>query len=719
MTLALVAAVVSFGEAGCGKGEGDGGSSQNADNVAAGSKIYAAQCARCHGGKGEGGTGPSLRNEQKSEADLVGIVSATMPADQNTKCAGDCATAVVEYILATFKGALQCDAPAPLPRGLRLLTTREYRNTVKDLLGVGAVSGGAAATPCGLQTFTFDPKGSSYNTVHVAGSFNGWSQTVAGGGWPMAKSGNVWTLQHQLPNGQSTYKFVLNESQWVTDTATPLTAPDGVGGQNSVVNTSCPSGGAGASGGATTLDPAAAFPPDTRPEGFAFDDHGPGRVVTSDLMDAYLGAASAIAKAADLSKIVTCDPAADKAGCAKAVVISLGMRAFRRPLSAAEIARYTAVITTPQDWETGARAGIAALLVAPSFLYRSEVGEKQPDGTYRLTAWETATALSYLYWGSMPDQELFDVAKGGGLASAPGVEKQARRLLASPRARETVGAFAVQWLGAEPVTSVNKADAAGFSPDMRAAMLEETRQFVTHVVFDGTHRSDELFTANYTFANQMLAGVYGIPGVTGTDLKKVSYPDGTRSGLLGQGSMLATTALSDQTSPIRRGLFVRRRLLCQEFGTPPPNAGSIPAVDPKATTRDRFAQHTANPFCKSCHQYIDQVGFGFERFDVIGRARTEEAGKPIDSSGDMNDVEGFGTNTHAPFATLADLGQTLAKSDAAKTCVVRQVYRFARGQKEKDICAVSDLKQRFTESGSNLQELLVSVALTPDFQVRR
>jgi hypothetical protein len=145
----------------------------------------------------------------------------------------------------------------------------------------------------------------------------------------------------------------------------------------------------------------------------------------------------------------------------------------------------------------------------------------------------------------------------------------------------------------------------------------------------------------------------------------------------------------------------------------------VPKVDPTATTRERFAQHTANPFCKSCHQYIDDLGFGFERFDTVGRARTQEAGKSIDTTGDMNDVEGLGKGTHAPYATLGALGKTLAASDAAKTCVARQYYRFARGRLDDDICDSSDAKARFVAAGGDLRELIVGVYTSRDFTVRK
>jgi hypothetical protein len=202
-------------------------------------------------------------------------------------------------------------------------------------------------------------------------------------------------------------------------------------------------------------------------------------------------------------------------------------------------------------------------------------------------------------------------------------------------------------------------------------------------------------------------------------MRMVKYPDAMRSGVLGHGSVLATTAHSDQSSPIRRGLFVRRRLLCQEFAPPPPNAGAVPKVDPAATTRQRFAQHTSNPTCQSCHQYIDDVGFGFERLDAVGRVRSTESGKPIDAQGDMNDLEGFGKGTHAPFATPGELGKILAASDAAKACVTRQVYRFARGHLDDDVCAVAPIQRRFLEKGGDLRELLVAVVTDPAFVVRR
>jgi hypothetical protein len=249
-------------------------------------------------------------------------------------------------------------------------------------------------------------------------------------------------------------------------------------------------------------------------------------------------------------------------------------------------------------------------------------------------------------------------------------------------------------------------------------MREETRQVVERIFFD-THKASDVFTANWTIANDALAKQYGIPGVQGSDMRVVQYPDAMRAGVLGHGSILVATGLSDDTSPIRRGLFVRRRLLCQDFPPPPPNGGALPPVDPNATTRERFAQHSADPACKSCHQYIDTVGFGFERFDTVGRERDTENGQPVDSAGDMNDVEALGSNTHAPFDDLTGLGKVLASSDAATSCLVRQYWRFARGTIEPDSCSLAESKAKLLASGGDPVEMMVAVVLSSDFLVRK
>jgi hypothetical protein len=277
------------------------------------------------------------------------------------------------------------------------------------------------------------------------------------------------------------------------------------------------------------------------------------------------------------------------------------------------------------------------------------------------------------------------------------------------------------WLGAEKVLTVDKNTAlsSSFTPAVRDAMAEETRRFFLHVMHDSTGKLDELVTAEVSVVDDVLAAFYGLGADVGESFEVVPTVGG-RAGILGHGSVLASYAYSEETAPIRRGLFVRERLLCQDLGTPPANAGAIPEIDPDATTRERFAQHTENEFCYACHQYIDPVGFGFESYDAVGRYRETDNGLPVDSSGDMNDVEGLGTDTSAPFDSLDGLGATLAESAALESCFVRQVFRYTLGrlEHEVDACALDSLEQSFAASGGDLRELFVALVRDEGF-VRR
>jgi hypothetical protein len=322
----------------------------------------------------------------------------------------------------------------------------------------------------------------------------------------------------------------------------------------------------------------------------------------------------------------------------------------------------------------------------------------------------------------MPDDALFAAAEDGSLATPDGIEKQARRLLASPRSRPIFETFALQWLGVEKVASAPKE--ASLYPEwndsLAASMLEETRRFVSFVAFDGSHKYEDLLLADTTFADANLAAFYGT-SAPASGFAQVPSPDDRKAGLLGHASVLAAYSYSDQSSPIRRGLFVRRNLLCQEFPAPPANAATVPQIDPNATTRERFDQHSSDPVCHTCHQYIDHVGFGFEAFDAAGHHRDTDNGKPIDSSGDMNDVEALETGTHAPFASLRDLGTILAQSHAAKACFAKQTYRFAMGRLEtaEDVCGLDELSAAFEQSGGDIQELWIQLTKLDEFTRRK
>jgi hypothetical protein len=669
-----------------------------------GAALYQELCASCHGEVGEGGLGPALQDLERSSDDVARIIAERMPKNEPGRCTGACATEVAAFLKEGLSSAaLRCDQVPPSPRRLRLLTRREYRATVRDLLGVEAV------VACGEQVFTYDPGDRVLTSVHVAGSFNGWAATVATG-WPLVFDAGtgVWRGSFGLGDGRHAYKLVLDEREWVADPTAAASEPDGHGGQNSLVTVACDA----------SADVVAAIPAETRPAGFPFDSDADRAVVTTVHVDAYLAAAEALADgaAARLDALHACDWAGDRAGCAASLVQTLGRRIFRRPLTDDELARYAGLVADGATAADGVATALHGLLVSPHFLYRSEVGVAG-EGGYRLDGFEIATALAYTFTGSAPDDALLDAAEAGALDDVRGVERWARALVADPRARQQVGELVLQWLGAEAVATADKRPAAfpGFTPAVRAALARETRDFAAHVVFDGSGRLGELFTADYTVVDATAAAFYGL-AQTG-----VAPIDGHRAGLLGHASVLASHAHSDQTSPIRRGLFVRRNLLCQELPPPPAFAGGVPEVDPDATTRERFAMHTSNAVCAGCHRYIDGLGFGFEGFDPVGLWRDREAGQPIDATGALTDVDGIGTGTSASYHTLPELAALLAAAPATSRCFVRQVYRFTRGKREtlNERCARRWLEDGFAASGGDVRELLVQSVLAPDFAVRR
>ncbi|MGE5186159.1 MAG: DUF1592 domain-containing protein [Acidobacteriota bacterium] len=669
-----------------------------------GAALYQDQCQVCHGETGEGGLGPALRDSSKSTDELASIIAARMPANNPGQCTGDCATQLADFIHDGLTSkALSCDHVAPTtPRRLRLLTRREYRATIRDLFGSAApamtcaratdctyrdtcTAGACEASACDAQTFVYDPQGKTYHSVHVAGDFNNWPQTIAAGGLALtySPSTRLWVGTFAIGAGSHSYKLVLDEQTWIADPRAPQSAPDGFGGQNSLVALSC-------TGPQPLGDPAAAFPVETRRAGFPFDTDSDAALVSSAHIDAYLDAAEKVAAFVG----------------APASIADVGHRLFRRPLTADETTRYSAM--DPQT-------ALTAMLMSPSFLYRSELGEPDGNGHYKLRPFEIATALSYTFLGTTPGDDLLAAAESGELNKPAGIEKWARQLLADPRARDQVGELVAQWANAKGVLTVDKR--ADLYPDFddatRTALLAETEHFAAAAVFDGAGTYGELMTASYTVLDPVSAAFYGIQG-TG----QVTYPDGRRAGLLAHASLLAATAHSDQTSPVQRGLLVRRNFLCEELPPPPPFGGGLPAVDPNATTRERFAMHSTAPACHDCHTYIDGVGFGLESYDPVGRWRDQENGKPIDASGDVEDLEQLGVGTSTKFQSEPELAQAIATSQAGPACFVRQYLRFSRGLRETlaERCGRLAVDKKWH---GDVKELMVQSVLSPDFVQRR
>jgi hypothetical protein len=456
-----------------------------------------------------------------------------------------------------------------------------------------------------------------------------------------------------------------------------------------------------------TTEPARDF--GAEEEALGFNNNAANLVTTPQLADKYMRAAEGIAEraTADLTTLLPCDPAADENACARSFIEGFLRKAFRRPASEAEITAFFDLyrVGRAEDFRTGIAMVIEGVLQSPPFLYRLEFGTPSGgDRTAPLTGWELASRLSYLFWGSMPDEALFQAAADGSLDTGAGVAAQARRLLDDPKARLAVGEFHRQWLDYDRINNVGK-DAGLFpewSPAIGALMADETRAFFEHTVFEGAGTFAALLTVPSTFADSALRAFYG---------------EGDHKGILTQGSLLAFNAHSNQTSPVHRGKLVREQILCDIMPMPPPDIMiTIPEPNPESTARERFAEHSENPACSGCHLLMDPIGFGFETYDAVGRFRTTDNGIPIDATGELTDTDVDGT-----FVGVDDLSTRLAGSRQVGDCYALQWFRYAygRGETEEDGCTTTILSEGFAASGGDVIELLVALTQTQAFRYRK
>ncbi|HXU83208.1 MAG TPA: DUF1592 domain-containing protein, partial [Polyangia bacterium] len=361
------------------------------------------------------------------------------------------------------------------------------------------------------------------------------------------------------------------------------------------------------------------------------------------------------------------------------------------------------------DASDGIAAVLAAMLQSPHFLYRPELGGKLSGGQVTLTPWEVASRLSYFLWGSMPDAALFSAAETNQLGSAQQVGLQVQRMLTDSRARQGTNDFFRQWLGIDQVLNVTKDQAVypAWNDGLAVAMREEGYRFTQHVVFDADGRLGSLFTSTEGIVNGPLAQLYGV-AITGSDWQPVSTAGLNRMGILTQGWFLAGRARPGESSPARRGAFVRERLFCQQVPPPPANVDPAPPPPlPGSTTRERYQQQLVNPACAACHQFFDGFGFAFEHYDGIGAFRAADNGKPIDSTGRIDATDVDGTVADAP-----DLIKRLSESGQVRDCVATRWYELAVGRQvdEMNDCRVREVTRLFRGGQGNLRELLLLIA---------
>ena len=356
-------------------------------------------------------------------------------------------------------------------------------------------------------------------------------------------------------------------------------------------------------------------------------------------------------------KIFICRPASpdEEQPCAESIISKLASEAYRRPATTADLEGPMSFYTSAAaegGFELGVRTALQAILASPAFLFRLEREPPQAVSgeNYRLGDFDLASRLSFFLWGTSPDRELLELADQERLTDPSLLAAQVERMLVDPRSEALATRFAHQWLRLQDAAK-NQPEPyfyPDFNRQLGQAMVRETE-----LLFYDLVREDrsllELFNADYTFVNESLARHYGIPGISGTEFRRVRYPDERRRGLLGHGSVLLLTSMSDRTSPVLRGKWVMEVLMGTPPPPPPPN---IPAFDQtensangrKLTTRERLELHRANPTCNSCHRFMDPIGLALDNFDVTGKWRIRENGMPLDTRGTFYD----GSSVNSP-----------------------------------------------------------------------
>jgi hypothetical protein len=426
------------------------------------------------------------------------------------------------------------------------------------------------------------------------------------------------------------------------------------------------------------------------------------------------------------ARIFVCRPAAaqDEEPCARTILAGVGRRAFRRPLTEADLKPLLAFYRSgrqERDFEFGIEKALRALLVSPDFLFRIEQDppDNAPSSVYRISDLELASRLSFFLWSTVPDDQLLDLAEKGKLHDPAVLDQQVRRLLDDSRAESLVTNFAGQWLYIRNLAQ-QKPD-----PDIFPEFDESLRQSFqreTELFFQNILREDrsvmELLDADYSFLNQRLAEHYGIPNIYGAQFRKVTLTDPNRGGLLGQGSILTVTSYPNRTSVVQRGKWILDNLL---GSPPPPPPPDVPDLKPHAqdgrllTMREAMEQHRSNAICQSCHARMDPIGFALENYDGVGKWRDTDGGSAIDASGKLPGG--------VQFEKASGLKKILVSNyrDQFENTVTEKflTYALGRGLEYYDKPAVRSIMRQAAREDFRISALIGAIVHSTPFQMRR
>ena len=423
-------------------------------------------------------------------------------------------------------------------------------------------------------------------------------------------------------------------------------------------------------------------------------------------------------------RIFMCRPSGpqDEEPCARQIIRTLARRAYRRPVTDADLQPLMAIYAigrAAENFETGVARALEALLSMPAFLLRAEA---DPAGAtvgtiYRISNMELASRLAFFLWRSMPDDELSDVAARGQLHDPVVLARQTERMLADRRATRWMNDFLGQWLQVRNLRSMvpDPLRFPGFDSTLRDAMMKESELFFESQVRDDRSILD-LLRADYTFLNARLAEHYGIADVYGSHFRRMPVVDRARQGLLGHGSVLTVTSYADRTSVVLRGKWVLETLLGAPPPPPPANVPPLPENDGQGkptSLRERMEQHRANPVCASCHANLDPLGFALENFDAIGRWREDDDGAPIDSA-----ITWQGTHIDGPAAFRAALLQQ-SEDEFVRTVAEKLLtYALGRGLDYLDAPTVRQLVRDASRDDYRWSSLMLGIVGSAPFQQR-
>ena len=425
--------------------------------------------------------------------------------------------------------------------------------------------------------------------------------------------------------------------------------------------------------------------------------------------------------------IFSCYPSSPEEArpCAQEIVERLAPRAFRRPLTIDDRRLLMSLYdetAADGDFESGVRTVIQGILSMPDFVFRIERTpvDVEPGDTYRISDLDLASRLSFFLWGAPPDDELIELASRTRLSDPGGLRRQVQRMLQDPRAEALGPRFAGQWLRLADISKVDpdRQMFPDFHQQLADAMVLETELFFNYLVRQDRSVLD-LYRADYTLVNERLAKHYGILGVSGEEFRRVQYPDATRRGLFGHGSILVLTSHANRTSPVLRGKWVMEVLMGTPPPPPPPGVPTLEETEGAKdgrllTTRERMEVHRANPTCASCHNLIDPIGLALDNFDVTGKWRIRENGTALDTQGEL--YEG------TPVSSPAELQQALLERPIplVRTFTTNlMAYALGRRVEYTDMPEIRRIAAEAADEGYRISAFIRAIVESDTFQMKR